>query len=185
MVEPCVQTLSALLRNERKYSFHRELKWHMPHMPTKKNVAYATSLLFTPLPGAATSALYSGTLLRAFQSQLAVVPAIILVLLAISYHLFSSAPPSPWTDYRQFSHFLSLMEVHAALLGQLSTIFSSAKSSKTSSCIHDCPTTLMQIFITEMSFWLGIALRNSLHLQEQFNSRKECPTSSQTNSRAG
>ena len=45
-----------------------------------------------------------------------------------------------------YKFFLSPMEVHAALRGQLSTIFSSNKSSKTSSCIPDCPATLMQDF---------------------------------------
>ena len=36
------------------------------------------------------------------------------------------------------------------------------------------------IFIAEISFWLGVALTNSVHLQEQVNSTQEGPTSSRT-----
>ena len=61
------------------------------------------------------------------------------------------------------------------LLSPLSTIFFFNTGSNIFSCI-----TLRfwcKIFITEMSFWLGIALASSVHLQEQFNSTQECHTS--------
>ena len=47
-------------------------------------ICHMATLLLTQLPGAATSTLCSGTFLQAFQYQLPLVQAIILVLLTIS-----------------------------------------------------------------------------------------------------
>ena len=55
-------------------------------------MCHMASLLLTPLPGTATATLCSETLLPVFQSQPSSVQVIILVLLAISYHLPSSGP---------------------------------------------------------------------------------------------
>ena len=41
------------------------------------------------------------------------------------------------------------------------------------------PNKSSDIFIAEMSFWLGIVLTSSAHPQEQTKSTQECPTSSQ------
>ena len=62
------------------------------------------------------------------------------------------------------------MKVPAALPSPLSPRFSSNKST--------------DIFIAETSLWLGLALRNSAHPQEQIQSTQQCPKNSQNLSSA-
>ena len=154
-------TLPIVLQAKNSVRVRCETLWHMPH----------GSLLLTPLPAAATSALCFETLLQAFQSQLTLVLAIILVLFAISCLSLrvglllhglttASSSTSSYLRWRCTPHYPANSRQYSL----------QPRAPKTYSCVPYCPSTLMQDFCYRNELLaIGIALANSVNLQEQIN----------------
>ena len=141
------------------------------------------SLHLNPLPGAATATLCSETLLQAFQSQPPPILVIIFVLLALRYLSLRVGPlllglttASSSTSYLRWRYTLHYQPNSQHYFLQQGQAFS-----------HAYQTALQlwcKIFIAEISFWLGIALVNSVHLQEQITKHTRVPEKLSENSRA-